>query len=119
MKGMEFRAIRMYNRVKQLDLAYKVGLINRHSIQNLERRESVPPKYVKVLSDMIGLNLLDEKIFQKHYEEIPESYKKINYTEQPPMNAGGTIRLPKSIYDTYSEKELEYYKKWKIKLEVS
>jgi hypothetical protein len=118
MQGMEFRAIRMFNRVKQLDLAYNVGLTNRHSIQKLERMKAVPPKYVRALSDMIGLNLLDKKLFQEHYQEIPDSYKKINYTEQPPGYAGYIIQVPKSIYMQWSEKEREHYAKWKVKIEI-
>jgi transcriptional regulator with XRE-family HTH domain len=116
MTGMEFRSIRMYNQITQLDFAYNVGLRNRHSIQKLERRNSVPPKYVRVLSQMIGLNLMDENIFKNHYEEIPESYKRINYTEATHVFAGGSIRFPKEEINRMSEKELANYKKWDIKI---
>lgn len=116
MTGMEFRAIRMYNRVSQMNFAYNVGLRNRHSFQKLERMQSVPPKYVKVLSQMIGLDFLDEKIFQRHYENIPEHYKRINYTEQPPFYAGMTIRIPKEDIDRMSNQEIENYQKWGTKI---
>jgi DNA-binding XRE family transcriptional regulator len=116
MTGMEFRAIRMYNQVSQMDFAYNVGLRNRHSVQKLERREQVPPKYVKVLSQMIGLDFLDEKVFREHYEEIPETYKRINYTETPPFYANATISYPQAMIDRMTEKEKENFKKWNTKI---
>lgn len=74
MNGVEFRAIRTFNRVCQFDLAWKVGLSSRQSIYELEKMSAIPQKFLLGLGNIIGADLTDESIVNKMIESIPKKY---------------------------------------------
>ena len=74
MNGIEFRAIRTFNRISQMEVAQEVGLFNRQSIYDLEKMSSIPNKFIVGLGKLIGAELVNEKISQKMLNEIPEKY---------------------------------------------
>ena len=65
MNGIEFRAIRTFNRISQMEVAQEVGLFNRQSIYDLEKMSSIPNKFIVGLGKLIGAELVNEKISQK------------------------------------------------------
>jgi hypothetical protein len=67
--GIEFKAIRVFNRISQTKLANAIGIRSRRSITDLEYLDEVPDRYINILGKIIGLNLLDPTIAKVTYEK--------------------------------------------------
>ena len=76
MNGIEFRAIRRFNNVSQEDLAYRLNLNSRRTVYTVEQQSAVPQKYIVALSEMIKVDLMNQKIADKILLEMPEKYFK-------------------------------------------
>lgn len=74
MTGKEFKAIRKFNKVSQIDVAYRAGLNTRKSIWEVENQPTVPTKYIAVLSNFVKVDLTNSKIAENILKEIPEKY---------------------------------------------
>lgn len=74
MNGKEFKAIRRFNKVSQIDVAYKLGLNTRRMLWEVENQSAVPSKYIAALSELIKVDLTNSKITEKILNEIPEKY---------------------------------------------
>ena len=94
MTGQQFRAIRAFNKISQERLAYKLGYANRSFVYLLEKQTKVQERFVKILGQEIGVNLLDEKITDKYYNELDEKWKKRRTREGYNMLANTTIHYP-------------------------
>ena len=73
MTGLEFRIIRRFNRISQTELADQISR-SRFTIASFERDEFVPPVAVKALSNSIGIDLSDPKIFLDCLRSVPRKY---------------------------------------------
>ncbi len=79
--GKQFKAIRQFNKIYQHTLAgFLPNRPTRQTLGNMENADDgnarMPDSYVKVLSDMIGHKLTDEKVLNEYYDSLPVSFKK-------------------------------------------
>ena len=78
MTGADFKAIRRFNRINQADVVVEIPrLRTRQAITELEKQKKVPERFVKVLSNLIGVNLMDEEFAKEYYSTVPDEFKKL------------------------------------------
>lgn len=76
MTGEQFRGIRRFNRITQEEICRYSKFNSRSSIYLIEKSSFVPTPLVKLLSELIDYDLLDNKVAAEYFEEIPENYKR-------------------------------------------
>lgn len=97
MTGDELRQIRLANKIKQEDIALRFGYNSRRSIYDLEREDKIPVRFVKIFSKIVGIDLLDDKIFQKELSEVPDKFKIPQKRPQTNMRSGFIRHYPASL----------------------
>jgi len=75
MTGAEFKAIRTANFITQEDLAVQLNR-SLSRIRQVEALDYIPAKYIKALSDLLGVDLFNEAKLEMVKNGIPERYKK-------------------------------------------
>jgi hypothetical protein len=87
MIGSEYRAIRRFNSIRQIDIAEKSGFRSAQKICEVEQMQKVPFLFVHQLSELLNLDLTVEENVKKELVGIPERYfEKINYNRKPKYN---------------------------------
>ncbi len=69
MNGQEFKLIRTHCRVSLQKVAEKSQL-SRQRIQQIEKDEFIPPRFVKILAGLIDYDITNEKNLQILLDEI-------------------------------------------------
>ena len=75
MTGKEYKFIRRWNGISQKQICEIVGWKNTHAAWELECQKLIPDRFVLILSKLIGINLLDEELFQKALEKAKRGLK--------------------------------------------
>lgn len=73
MTGQEFRAIRKSNLITQEEIGMKI-FRSISTIIRIEKSDYVPAKFIKALSEMIGVDLYNDSKLEMIKEGIPKRY---------------------------------------------
>lgn len=79
MTGLEFKYIRKFNKISQIEVANQLGYLSNYSISQIEEEEFVSDKHLHILSELSGIsmkNLLDDAWVEEYCKKIPIKYKK-------------------------------------------
>lgn len=71
MTGQEFKRIREFNKISQLQMAYNLGYSTRTPVIQAEQMEYLPYKYPKVISELIGLDFTDDNKVEEYLTKLP------------------------------------------------
>lgn len=91
MNGKELRAIRMFNKISQIEFAKEIGYNTADTLRKVEDSMFIPKIYIDTISRLIGINFHDK---HKLYLYL--------------------INLPNEVHCRY-RKTANYYNKQKIK----
>ena len=71
MTGQEFKRIREFNKISQIQVANILGYSTRTPVIQAEQMEYLPYNFPKVISEIIGLDFTDDNKVSEYISKLP------------------------------------------------
>lgn len=78
MKGIEFKIIRLANKISAKKIGKELGYISKTPVLNAEKLKDIPDKYIEVLKKLTGLEFTNSWEINRIVRESALSIKKLD-----------------------------------------